>query len=60
MRRHRGLAPPFLVFRAPGGVGPLRVAAGAAPVPLAAIAQDDVHPQPLLNAELEPVPPAGA
>ena len=53
-----GLAP-LLIFGAPGGVGTLRPAAGAAPVPLAAIAEEHLHPQPLLEAEFKPVKPSG-
>ena len=39
------LLPLFLVIRAPGSIGPLRAMASATPVPLAAIAQEDIYSQ---------------
>jgi len=38
------LTPAFFVFLAPGSIGTLAIVAGTAPVPLAAIAEEDVHP----------------
>jgi hypothetical protein len=46
---------PLLVFRAPGGIGARRVAASATPVPFAAIAEEYVHPQRLLDLQFNPV-----
>ena len=53
------LLPLFLVVRAPGGVGTLRMVTGAAPVPLAAITQEDVLAQSFLYSEFEFVYPVG-
>jgi len=38
------LFPPFLVIRAPFGIGTLRVMARTAPVPLTGITEDDLPP----------------
>ena len=43
--RKEWLFPLFLVVRAPGGIGAFRAMASAAPVPFAAIAQEDIHSQ---------------
>jgi hypothetical protein len=49
----------LLVIRTPDGVGPLRVVAGASPVPFTAIAKQYAHAQHLLNAYFSFVRPAG-
>ncbi len=50
----------LFVVGAPHRVGALRVAAGAAPVPLATITEDGVYPQRRLQVDLQPVHPVGA
>ena len=52
------LCAPFLIVGAPDGVRPFRMMAGAAPVPLTAIAEQDVHTQHPLDAYFSPVQPA--
>ena len=52
-----GLCSPFLMVGAPGGIRPLGMMAGAAPVPLAAVTQDDLHPERLLHSYLRLVQP---
>jgi len=47
----------FFVVTALGGVGTLRVMACPTPIPLAAITQEYVHPQCLLNLELKLLSP---
>ena len=50
---------PFLIFGAPGSVGTLRSMAGPAPVPLAAITEQHLHPQPLLETKFKSAKQSG-
>ena len=52
------LFPLFLVIRAPGSIGTLRTMASTAPVPLATIAEEDIHTQVLLDLEPNFIYPA--
>ena len=52
------LSASLLIIQAPDGVRPLRVMAGTSPVPLAAIAKQDVHAQHLLDSDFSSVRPA--
>jgi hypothetical protein len=52
------LSDSLLVIGAPDGVRPLRMTAGASPVPFTAIAKNNVHAQHFLDAYFSPVRPA--
>jgi hypothetical protein len=53
------LLPSFFIIGAPGGIGALWAVAGATPVPLAAIAEENTPPLCFLNPELDSIPEAG-
>ncbi len=52
------LSASLLIIEAPDGIRPLRVMAGTSPVPLTAIAKQDVHAQHPLDADFSSVRPA--
>ena len=52
------LCPALIIVGAPCGIGTLRVMAGTTPVPLAVIAQDDLHPKRSLESQFRFVQPS--
>ena len=48
-----GLAP-FFILGAPGSIGALRPATGTAPVPLAAVTEQNLHPKQLFKTDSTP------
>lgn len=53
------LLPALFIIGAPGSIGTFWTVAGAPPVPLTAIAEEDVSPQSFPNPELDLIPEAG-
>ena len=55
VRAMTGLSPPFYILITPGSIGTFWPAAGATPVPLTAVAQEDIFSQCLLDPEANSV-----
>jgi hypothetical protein len=53
------LLPSLFIIGAPGSVGTLWAVAGTPPVPLTAIAEEDIPPPCFINPELDSMPEAG-